>query len=69
MRQAKLPPAELPRRGICRRSGAMTFYQGAHKQVAGLLRQTNDRNRPLPDVAFDRHLTVHTGDDVLNLAT
>ena len=43
-------------------TGAMTLYQGArfyaHKDVANLLRQTNDPNRPLPDVTFDRHLTV-----------
>ena len=53
-------------------TGAMTLYQGArfyaHKDVAGLLRQANDPNRPLPDFTFERELTVHAGDDVLNLA-
>jgi glyoxylase-like metal-dependent hydrolase (beta-lactamase superfamily II) len=53
-------------------TGAMTLYEGArfyaHKDVAELLRQTSDPNRPLPDVTFERHLNVHAGDDVLSLA-
>ncbi|HEY4867064.1 MAG TPA: MBL fold metallo-hydrolase [Candidatus Dormibacteraeota bacterium] len=53
-------------------TGAMILYQGArfyaHTEVADLLRQTNDPNRPLPEVTFDRHLTVHAGEDVLDLA-
>jgi len=53
-------------------TGAMILYQGArffaHREVADLLRQTNDPNRPLPDVTFDRHLTVQAGEDVLDLA-
>jgi glyoxylase-like metal-dependent hydrolase (beta-lactamase superfamily II) len=52
-------------------TGAMTLYQGArfyaHQDVAGLLRQVNDPNRPLPDVTFDRHLTVQAGEDLLDL--
>src|SRR5580658_8805428 len=53
-------------------TGAMTLYQGArfyaHKDVEKLLRQTSDPNRPLPDVTFDRHLTVQVGEDQLDLA-
>ena len=53
-------------------TGAMTLYQGArfyaHKDVANLLRQTNDPNRPLPQVTFDHHLTVRAGEDHLELA-
>lgn len=53
-------------------TGAMTLYQGARfyaqTEVAGLLRQANDPNRPLPDVTFDRHLTVQAGQDILDLA-
>ncbi len=53
-------------------TGAMILYQGArfyaHKDVEHLLRQTNDPNRPLPDVTFDRHLTVQVGEDYLDLA-
>src|ERR1700729_3934305 len=52
-------------------TGAMILYQGArfyaHREVAGLLRQTKDPNRPLPDVTFDRHLTVRAGEDGLDL--
>ena len=53
-------------------TGAMTLYQGArfyaHRDVANLLRQTNDPNRPLPQVTFDHHLTVRAGEDRLELA-
>src|SRR5580704_5916448 len=53
-------------------TGAMVLYEGArfyaHKDVAGLLRQTSDPNRPLPDVTFESHLTLRAGQDVLNLA-
>ncbi len=53
-------------------TGAMTLYQGArfyaHKDVANLLRQTNDPNRPLPQVTFDHHLTVRAGEDHLEMA-
>src|SRR3984957_9061271 len=53
-------------------TGAMILYQGArfyaHTEVADLLKQANDPNRPLPDVTFDRHLTVHAGEDVVDLA-
>ncbi len=52
-------------------TGAMILYQGArfyaHREVKDLLRQTNDPNRPLPDVTFDRHLAVRAGDDLLDL--
>jgi glyoxylase-like metal-dependent hydrolase (beta-lactamase superfamily II) len=53
-------------------TGAMVLYEGArfyaHKDVAELLRQTSDPNRPLPDVTFERHLNVRAGEDLLNLA-
>jgi glyoxylase-like metal-dependent hydrolase (beta-lactamase superfamily II) len=53
-------------------TGAMVLYEGArfyaHKDVADLLRQTSDPNRPLPDVTFERLMNVHAGEDVLNLA-
>jgi glyoxylase-like metal-dependent hydrolase (beta-lactamase superfamily II) len=53
-------------------TGAMTLYQGArfyaHRDVADLLRLTNDPNRPLPQVTFDHHLTVRAGEDRLELA-
>src|ERR1700733_12990219 len=53
-------------------TGAMVLYEGArfyaHKDVADLLKQTGDPNRPLPDVTFERHLNVHAGEDVLALA-
>src|SRR5712691_4249781 len=53
-------------------TGAMSLYPKArfyaHRDVEGLLRQTNDPNRPLPDVTFDRHLRVQAGEDVLDLA-
>ena len=54
-------------------TGAMILYQGARfyaqSEVAGLLRQTReDPNRPLPDVTFDDQLTVHAGEDRVELA-
>jgi glyoxylase-like metal-dependent hydrolase (beta-lactamase superfamily II) len=53
-------------------TGAMVLYDRArfyaHKDVADLLRQTSDPNRPLPDVTFERRLNIHAGEDVLNLA-
>ena len=53
-------------------TGAMILYTGARfyaqSEVAGLLRQTGDPNRPLPDVTFDDQLTVHAGEDRVELA-
>jgi len=53
-------------------AGAMILYKGARfyaqSEVAGLLRQTRDPNRPLPDVTFDDRLTVHAGEDRVELA-
>lgn len=53
-------------------TGAMVLYQGARfyaqSQAAGLLRQARDPNRPLPDVTFDTRLTVHAGEDLVELA-
>jgi len=53
-------------------TGAMILYKGARfyaqSEVAGLLRQTRDPNRPLPDVTFDEQLTVHAGEDRVELA-
>ena len=53
-------------------TGAMVLYDGArfyaHNDVADLLLQVSDPNRPLPDVTFERRLNVHAGEDVLNLA-
>jgi glyoxylase-like metal-dependent hydrolase (beta-lactamase superfamily II) len=53
-------------------AGAMTLYQGARfyaqREVAGLLRQTGDANRPLPDVTFDDQLAVQAGQDRIELA-
>jgi glyoxylase-like metal-dependent hydrolase (beta-lactamase superfamily II) len=53
-------------------SGAMTLYQGArlyaHQDVAALLAQTRDPNRPLPDVTFAERLTVRAGEDIVELA-
>jgi glyoxylase-like metal-dependent hydrolase (beta-lactamase superfamily II) len=50
----------------------MVLYEGArfyaHQDVAGLLRQAGDPNRPLPDVTFERQLSVRAGEDILNLA-
>jgi glyoxylase-like metal-dependent hydrolase (beta-lactamase superfamily II) len=50
----------------------MILYQGARfyaqSEVAGLLRQTRDPNRPLPDVTFDDRLTVQAGEDPVELA-
>ena len=37
-------------------------------EVAGLLKQTRDPNRPLPDVTFDDKLTVTAGEDRIELA-
>src|SRR6204780_2380762 len=41
-------------------TGAMVLYDGArfyaHNDVADLLRQVSDPNRPLPDVTFERRL-------------
>ena len=53
-------------------TGAMILYTGARfyaqSEVAGLLRQTGDPNRPLPDVTFDDRLTVRAGEDSVDLA-
>jgi glyoxylase-like metal-dependent hydrolase (beta-lactamase superfamily II) len=53
-------------------TGAMILYTGARfyaqSEVAGLLRQTGDPNRPLPDVTFDDRLTVRAGEDSVELA-
>jgi len=53
-------------------AGAMVLYDGArryaHREVAGLLRQVTDPNRPLPDVTFDDRLTVTAGGDRIELA-
>src|SRR5690349_17857367 len=53
-------------------TGAMVLYEGARfyaqSEVAALLRQTRDPNRPLPDVTFDDHLTVQAGEDRVELA-
>ena len=50
----------------------MVLYNGArryaHREVAGLLRQAHDPNRPLPDVTFDDQLTVTAGEDRIELA-
>jgi glyoxylase-like metal-dependent hydrolase (beta-lactamase superfamily II) len=52
--------------------GAMTLYQGArlyaHTEVADLLRQTRDPNRPLPEVTFEDRLTIQAGEDRIELA-
>jgi glyoxylase-like metal-dependent hydrolase (beta-lactamase superfamily II) len=52
--------------------GAMALYDGARRyaqrEVAGLLRQVRDPNRPLPDVTFDDRLTVTAGADRIELA-
>ena len=52
--------------------GAMVLYDGARRyaqrEVAGLLRQVRDPNRPLPDVTFDDRLTVTAGADRIELA-
>ena len=53
-------------------TGAMVLYKGArfyaHNDVAGLLKQTRDPNRPLPQVTFDDKLTVAAGEDRIELA-
>jgi glyoxylase-like metal-dependent hydrolase (beta-lactamase superfamily II) len=53
-------------------TGAMVLYSKARfyaqREVAGLLRQTKDPNRPLPDVTFDERLTVRAGEDRIELA-
>jgi len=53
-------------------TGAMTLYEDARfyaqREVAGLLRQVRDPNRPLPDVTFDDRLTVVAGEDRIELA-
>ena len=53
-------------------TGAMVLYEGARfyaqSEVAGLLRQTRDPNRPLPHVTFDDQLTVQAGEDRVELA-
>jgi hypothetical protein len=45
----------------------MVLYTGARfyarSEVAGLLRQVRDPNRPLPDVTFDKNLTVNSRRD------
>ncbi|MER5513862.1 MBL fold metallo-hydrolase [Streptomyces sp. NPDC002763] len=51
--------------------GAMSLFpkarRYAQREVAELLRQTPDPNRPLPDVSFEKHLTLKAGDDVIQL--
>jgi glyoxylase-like metal-dependent hydrolase (beta-lactamase superfamily II) len=53
-------------------TGAMVLYTGARfyaqSEVAGLLAQVSDPNRPLPDVTFDDRLTVTAGDERIELA-
>src|SRR5580693_4012176 len=53
-------------------TGAMILYKGARfyaqSEVADLLRQTRDPNRPLPDVTFADRLTVQAGEDRVELA-
>jgi glyoxylase-like metal-dependent hydrolase (beta-lactamase superfamily II) len=53
-------------------TGAMALYEGArfyaHEDAARLLTQASDPNRPVPDVTFERHLSVRAGEDLLNLA-
>jgi glyoxylase-like metal-dependent hydrolase (beta-lactamase superfamily II) len=53
-------------------TGAMVLYTGARfyaqSEVAGLLQQVSDPNRPLPDVTFDDRLTVTAGGDRIELA-
>jgi glyoxylase-like metal-dependent hydrolase (beta-lactamase superfamily II) len=53
-------------------AGAMALYDGARlyaqREVAALLRQVPDPNRPLPDVTFDDQLTVTVGEDRVELA-
>jgi glyoxylase-like metal-dependent hydrolase (beta-lactamase superfamily II) len=53
-------------------AGAMILYEGARfyaqSEVAGLLRQTKDPNRPLPDVTFTDRLTIHAGEERVELA-
>src|SRR5216684_1851312 len=53
-------------------TGAMVLYSKARfyaqREVAGLLRQTKDPNRPLPDVTFDQRLTVRAGQDRIEQA-
>jgi glyoxylase-like metal-dependent hydrolase (beta-lactamase superfamily II) len=53
-------------------TGAMVLYEGARlyaqREVAGLLRQAADPNRPLPDVTFADQLTVTAGEDRIQLA-
>jgi glyoxylase-like metal-dependent hydrolase (beta-lactamase superfamily II) len=53
-------------------TGAMVLYEDARRyaqsEVAGLLRQARDPNRPLPDITFDDRLTVTAGADRIELA-
>jgi glyoxylase-like metal-dependent hydrolase (beta-lactamase superfamily II) len=53
-------------------AGAMVLYEGARlvaqREVARLLRQAGDPNRPLPDVTFDDQLTLAVGEDRIELA-
>ena len=53
-------------------TGAMILYEGARfyaqREVAGLLRQAGDANRPLPDVTFADQLTLTAGEDRIQLA-
>jgi glyoxylase-like metal-dependent hydrolase (beta-lactamase superfamily II) len=52
-------------------AGAMALYEGARlyaqREVAGLLRQAADPNRPLPDVTFEDRLTLRAGEDQVQL--
>jgi glyoxylase-like metal-dependent hydrolase (beta-lactamase superfamily II) len=53
-------------------TGAIALYEGARvyaqREVAGLLRQAGDPNRPLPDVTFADQLTLTVGEDRVQLA-
>ena len=53
-------------------TGAMVLYTGARfyaqREVAGLLRQVRDPNRPLPDVTFNDRLTITADGDRIELA-
>jgi len=53
-------------------TGAMALYEGARfvaqREVASLLRQAGDPNRPLPDATFGDQLTIAVGGDRIELA-
>ncbi len=59
------PPPRRPRRRDGPVQGARVYAQ---REVASLLRQAGDPNRPLPDVTFEDRLTVQAGEDRVELA-